>query len=826
MAHVETQKLLLTRRGVVFASAGSSAPLHDHARSVAIELADLGYALSERLRARLACVPLNELAKMRTWLFSVLAEHAGAHVKHEPLFRRFPDDVPSDTLALWWQRVLVHYLQGERQPCLSCSRVGTTHVLDPCAHVVCDHCFDGSNYSGCPICNIKANRASPFFQPSAERPLPKLAVRFKLLDLGDHVDREAKLLVTSLCERKQALAPADREALVIVTRDYGEDVLAMLPATIPVKENVALVFGTLLQQLPSDVVLHAARHHVKTATDVLRVIAAYSGADPALQGEVRWQTIQGVRREATVHRFKVATLRRPLRRMLLRLLDGFGEAQLCEDMLRHRSYWVWLGEFLHPHEFAAKLPNVAAAFKVMRRKDPAGVRAPKFRGFASRVELALRARDTAVALALLEQRPGDFARRFDHVLRTAADPSSVVAAFDRAAQSFATPVLLTLTSGLPLRQTPAKRRVYFPKGMIGIGVSSADARPALPLNPVERAVDATRSALLTRFGKKPRFLEAVIDEALANVVAPFNERTASPAAVALPRGSIVPVAAGKQVRLFLHWCEPEHGGQRTDVDLSVGFYSANWSYQGVCSYYQLKHGDIAKSSGDFTSAPFPNGASEFVDVDIDAALAADHRYAVMVVNAYSGLPFDRLERAFAGLMLRDELGGAHFDPRSVELKFTVRGSNGIFLPLVIDLRERQLHWLDTYCQGDLSMNNVATSNRSVKKVCPELIEYFASGARMSMLDLALLHAAARCDRVFIRGPAQTRLFQRNVGEAPLEFLRRLRARDGERKGSAMGSDPVFAALYRGDVTLPDGSAVYALFREQQTRTLAAGDLIS
>ena len=33
-----------------------------------------------------------------------------------------------------------------------------------------------------------------------------------------------------------------------------------------------------------------------------------------------------------------------------------GEA-FFEDLLRYRSHWVWLGEFLHPHEFARRFPQ-------------------------------------------------------------------------------------------------------------------------------------------------------------------------------------------------------------------------------------------------------------------------------------------------------------------------------------------------------------------------------------------------------------------------------------------------------------------------------------
>ncbi|HWN71387.1 MAG TPA: hypothetical protein VNM90_27300, partial [Haliangium sp.] len=293
---------------------------------------------------------------------------------------------------------------------------------------------------------------------------------------------------------------------------------------------------------------------------------------------------------------------------------------------------------------------------------------------------------------------------------------------------------------------------------------------------------------------------------------------------------VVPVPREKIVRMFLHWCQPEKGTW-TDIDLSVGFYTEAWQEAGVCSYYQLKlqdrHGrTIATSAGDTRSAPFPDGASELVDVDWNRALAAGARYAVMVVNNYSGMPFSLLERGFAGLMLRDDAGGLHFDPRTVELKFDLQGENGVYMPLVLDLREGVLHWLDVYAQGQLVFNNVATSRRAITNICPTLMQYFASGIRPSMYDLALLHAASRARTVLVRGNTVQR-FRRRDGEDAAAFHTRLaRGEGGERASLAPDEGRTLAVLYRGDVELPDGAERYVLFPGQVTSTMSASDLIS
>ncbi|HXU01027.1 MAG TPA: hypothetical protein VN903_08550, partial [Polyangia bacterium] len=127
----------------------------------------------------------------------------------------------------------------------------------------------------------------------------------------------------------------------------------------------------------------------------------------------------------------------------------------------------------------------------------------------------------------------------------------------------------------------------------------------------------------------------------------------------------------------------------------------------------------------------------------------------------------------------------------------------------------------------LEFNNVASSNQAITKICPELMTYFGSGARPSMSDLALLHAAARCGTVIVRGRSADR-YTRRAGEDVSAFYARLRRREPDARNApvTLGSAPVLAALFKGDLELPKGSAAYALFREQVIPSLTASDLLS
>ena len=56
------------------------------------------------------------------------------------------------------------------------------------------------------------------------------------------------------------------------------------------------------------------------------------------------------------------------------------------------------------------------------------------------------------------------------------------------------------------------------------------------------------------------------------------------------------------------------------------------------AYNRLKT-PFARHSGDFTFAPPPDGASEFIDVDLDRALELGFRYVSMDVRVYMALHF-------------------------------------------------------------------------------------------------------------------------------------------------------------------------------------------
>jgi hypothetical protein len=79
-------------------------------------------------------------------------------------------------------------------------------------------------------------------------------------------------------------------------------------------------------------------------------------------------------------------------------------------------------------------------------------------------------------------------------------------------------------------------------------------------------------------------------------------------------------------------------------------YDASWDFITTCAYTNLTIPG-AKHSGDFTEAPYPNGARESVDVNIEELLKSRSekgkaaKYMVVICHVYSGQSLDELADA-------------------------------------------------------------------------------------------------------------------------------------------------------------------------------------
>ncbi|ABF92889.1 conserved hypothetical protein [Myxococcus xanthus DK 1622] len=152
-----------------------------------------GYTLDGALREALLALPTEIMAASGRFIYDNCAALRGANRPFVPLFRNFPESVPHDTRQLYVQRMLGWLFQSPEQPCIHCGAQGTVRALSPCAHLVCERCYDGSDYSACPICHRRLSPSEPFLKPTAleaaERVYALAVNRLTRLSLGTDAAR-------------------------------------------------------------------------------------------------------------------------------------------------------------------------------------------------------------------------------------------------------------------------------------------------------------------------------------------------------------------------------------------------------------------------------------------------------------------------------------------------------------------------------------------------------------------------------------------------------------------------------------------------------------
>lgn len=544
---------------------------------------------------------------------------------------------------------------------------------------------------------------------------------------------EFESLLEPLVSSRTSLSEEENADVVWFIQEYKSDVFRLLPEAVPFREIRAQVGGALILHVAGDVRVDAfLERNVETATDVLRLAVALNKGDVSLT--------------TASTRFKA--MKRSMRRLLLRLLNHIPNA--TEDVMRHAERWKRLAEVLHPGDYADKYPQALAAITAARRNvSPAS--------FGSRVETMLAQRHIATLTPLLQSRPGEFARRLDATLRRATEPEWVLNAFEAVAPQVSSPVLLQLLAQVRAPR-PLPLRAFTPKGSFAKIYGIKDRRDPLAPEILARAARICEDALVKRFASLPSLGTCFIDPALRDYRVPLAQRASSKSLRTLVRGSQLPMPDTRFIRLFLWW---KNGSARADVDLSAAFFDANFVFMQTVAYYNLK-GFGGYHSGDIVDAP--DGASEFIDLDLDVLVEKGIRYVVTSINSFTEQPYCDLPECFAGWMARaDAASGEVFEPRSVFDRIDIASDTQICLPFVMDLQERRVIWADLGLTSSPRWNNVGNNLSGISLMLRALVHT----PRPDLETLFDLHVRARGERVDSPHQAQA-VFAPDQGITPFD----------------------------------------------------------
>ena len=652
----------------------------------------LGFTFSYSLMHAVRTLSMEQFTGFYTQLAADLRVMVGAHVEYQPMYPGFPQQVMEEDDAVLYLNAVYHYLTVE----------------------VPEH-------------------------PAEIRPALLDKTELTVIELGNQA--EFHMMIRQLIQAKTSISGTDREDIdTAIANAEPEELEELLPSDIPFKENAAFVASCLLKHDKASINL--IKRYFKTATDVLRLAAAWSGGDVSLAEPVRFR------------KFK-----RPERRLLLGLLEQCHP--MTEDMLKFKDRWIRLGEILHPSEYKSRFPRSEEAFAVLRNNKP-------YTTFNGSVELAFRYDQVWILIDLLMKRPGEFARRLDQLLRSTEHTEYVVLAFGEVADQVSTPVLLQVKSHFARRHEPSDLRIFFPKGNVAKAFAVPDHLPKVDPGACEDIVNLCDQVLIQRFSELPPLGKTYVDQRLQHYHVPFSQRSASKALRTLVRGSRLPMGEGDTIRFFSWWKEGMVNGQptgRVDIDLSAVMYNGNWQYVEHISYTNLRSSKYrAVHSGDIVSAP--QGACEFIDLHIPSIVQYGGRYIVATLHSYTSQPYCELPECFTGWMMRKKPGsGEIFEPATVANKIDVTADTQIAIPVILDLMERTVIWTDLSLKRHPHYYNNVEGNQKGMVLMGKAMTALR---KPNLYDLFMLHAKARGECVAQENQADT-VFSVDHGTTPFDI---------------------------------------------------------
>lgn len=539
--------------------------------------------------------------------------------------------------------------------------------------------------------------------------------KVKVLQLGSEAD--VRQIFDNICTSRTSISRTDREDIA-----YLFEIENMkLPDNIPHKENAAYIAALYLQK-KSLANVSELRKYVKTATDVLR-----------LAENTRYRSFS-----------------RRQRRMIMELLSGCPNIE--EDMLRYKERWIRIGERIHPSEFdcsryTLEYDRAINAFDKLRNNR-------KIETFAGKIDFDLAYGEYESVLAELVKRPGELARRLDHLLReTYKEP--VIRSFASVAEKVSTPVLLQVREHFLHRSEHADVRVFFPKGSLAKCHSERNDLPDIDERYCQEVVRICENALVKIYGQREPMGKVYLSDDYRNYVVPFSQRSASKAFKTIVRGSRLPMASQTNaVRAFIWWtnmdkCDLEsYDDGRVDIDLSAAIFDENWNYMEHVSYTNLKSEKYkACHSGDIVNGgPVDgDGVSEFLDVDVDSVVRYGARYVVYQVYSYTGQTYADMPHAMFGWMERADVNsGEIYEPKMVEQKLDLTAGSMVCIPVIFDCVKREFIW----CDMNMSLsgvhmntggNNLESNLSGVTAVCYSMVNV----KKPHLYDLIALNVMGR-----------------------------------------------------------------------------------
>lgn len=631
-----------------------------------------GYTMSSNLIDRLVKCTEEDLNNFYAKVMKLIRSQIGVVVMQsiKPLYQNFPNELIDEDETDDYLLTINGYVENHK------------------------------NYNGN---QIRLSHAFPLFKTFPD----------KIIELGsieDYIQYYANIL-----NAKSSISSINQTYLKYFIKTADIDTIkSIIPETFTSKEVLSIfAFNILTEKIKyKDLVIP----HFKTATDILRLASLLSGYDSSLTEKI-----------------KFAKFKRPIRKILMEMLNNCNKYSLAEDMNRNKMLWISLGNILHPGEFK-KFKNANYAFDKIRNS--------KVETFNSKFEKAFNEDDINTVLSLLLQRPGEYARRLARVIRK-FDDNRVIYGFGTVANKVSSQVLLQVRQYFINQKEPSETRVFYPMGGISRAYGIDNTQEPIPEDKIDTIINICEEALINIYKDREPLGKVYVSPEMVNFVVPMSQRSASKTLLSVAKGSRFQIdPAAKIIRTFLYW-KQDKNSYGVDLDLSAVLYNEDLEFVTDIAYYNTEDSSIGcHHSGDVREAP--NGASEYIDLDIVKLREKGIRYIASTVNSYSSEKFCDLPQCFMGIMVRSGDQGELYDPTTVVNKSDISVAATQCLSTLIDLETMEMIWIDMVIKDNCQFCSSQSKNRNTTYLT---LKNVLSTSKANIYDLAVLNAKARGELV-------------------------------------------------------------------------------
>lgn len=647
--------------------------------TVQTHLMQWGYMLTEKAFNELSKSNISFIENFHDEVIGYLKVVLGGKYNYEPLYKNFPEEVMSFTDFELFLNTVIHYWTGG--------------AWEP----------GSAKY---------------------EKPIKFENIKYTMIDYGT-TERFSQIF-TDLVSINQSLTPQDLEIIKWFVNS-GEKLV--FPSQIPFKENLCTLAAMGIEELP-----------VKTPTDVLRICVHLSGGNISLPKvpsatvkiRKRWsrhiETVDNPVRDG----FKFKKFTRKERKYILGLLENTN----CDpkEMVLKDQRWVRLGEILHPSEHKTKYPKASRAFDLLRNENVKSWYSHLNQAFNESLENGLK---------VLSQRPGEFARRIDWLVRTY--PKNLALIMDYLGvilKGSSNKVLFEVYTHFEKRLDPVTNRTIMIKG--ARKRTSLPDLPAIPEDVVNQIHKKLWNVLKDKFSTLEPLGKCWIDEELKKIPLPTNMRSMNFSTKPSIRGQRIPFdnKETNTIRPYLHFTKKHRA---ITIDLSVLLVGKGKTTH--VDWTHLKSDKICVHSGD--SWMRTGACAEYVDIYIDKALKAGYRYVLVQANNYNQSE-ELVHNNYFGIMEREyPKSNKIWLPETTSRAHIIDNLKNKVNIAVIDLEAKEYIIVDEDVnEGKFGLNIISHNDF-------KLIESSTVPPKVSVYDLVLLHVESRGKLVKSKEKADT-----------------------------------------------------------------------